>query len=179
VRTAILGGAFDPPHLGHVALAEGALSALGADRLLVLVIESPGHRRTELDAETRVELARLAFANLGDTEVRLDDHAYTVDFLRDERPVDAVFVIGADQWAAFDTWKEPEEIRRLIPVAVAARPGEPAPEGDVELFEIAEHPISSTQIRERIAHGEPIDDLVPSSVAREIERRGLYGEGPG
>jgi nicotinate-nucleotide adenylyltransferase len=175
---AILGGAFDPPHLGHVALAEGALSALGADRLLVLVIESPGHRKTELDAEIRVELARLAFANLAD-EVRLDDHAYTVDFLRDERPVNAVFVIGSDQWAAFDTWKEPAEIRRLIPLAVAARPGEPAPEGDVEVFEIAEHPISSTQIRERIARGEPIDDLVPSLVAREIERRGLYGGGPG
>jgi nicotinate-nucleotide adenylyltransferase len=178
VRMAILGGAFDPPHLGHVALAEGALSALGADRLLVLVIESPGHRKTELDAEIRVELARLAFANLAD-EVRLDDHAYTVDFLRDERPVNAVFVIGSDQWAAFDTWKEPAEIRRLIPLAVAARPGEPAPEGDVEVFEIAEHPISSTQIRERIARGEPIDDLVPSLVAREIERRGLYGGGPG
>ena len=178
MRMAILGGAFDPPHLGHVALAEGALSALGADRLLVLVIESPGHRKTELDAEIRVELARLAFANLAD-EVRLDDHAYTVDFLRDERPVNAVFVIGSDQWAAFDTWKEPAEIRRLIPLAVAARPGEPAPEGDVEVFEIAEHPISSTQIRERIARGEPIDDLVPSLVAREIERRGLYGGGPG
>ena len=179
MRTAILGGAFDPPHLGHVALAEGALRGLGADRLLVLVVERPGHKPTVLDAETRLELARLAFANLANTEVRLDDHAYTVDFLRDERPENAVFVIGADEWAAFDTWKDPQEVRKLIPMAVAARPGERAPEGDVEVFEIEEHPISSAEIRARIAHGKPVDDLMPPPVAREIERRGLYGGGPG
>ena len=179
MRTAILGGAFDPPHLGHVSLAEGALKSLGADRLLVLVVASPGHKETDLDAETRLELARLAFAELPNTEVRLDHHAYTVDFLRDERPENAVFVIGADEWAAFDTWKEPEEIRRLIPLAVAARPGQRPPEGDVEVFEIEEHPISSTDIRERVERGEPIDDLVPPPVARAFERLGLYGGGPG
>jgi nicotinate-nucleotide adenylyltransferase len=174
VRTAILGGAFDPPHLGHVALAEGALRELGADRLLVLVVATPGHKETELDAETRLELARLAFADLPNTEVRLDHHSYTVDFLRDERPEDAVFVIGADEWAAFGTWREPDEIRRLIPLAVAARPGEPSPEG-VEVFGIEQRPISSSDLREWLARGEPVDGLVPTAVAREIERRGLYG----
>lgn len=174
MRTAILGGAFDPPHLGHVALAEGALGALGADRLLVLVAANPGHKRAELDAETRLSLARLAFARLPNTDVRLDEHAYTVDYLRDERPEDAVFVIGADQWATFATWCEPEEIKRLIPIAVAARPGEHQPRGEVEVFEIAQHPISSSDVRKRVARGEPIGDLVPAAVAREIERRGLY-----
>ncbi|MGH3115870.1 MAG: nicotinate-nicotinamide nucleotide adenylyltransferase [Gaiellales bacterium] len=174
MKTAILGGAFDPPHLGHVALAEGALGRLGADRLLVLVVAHPGHKRTELAPETRLELARLAFGNLPNTEIRLDEHAYTIDFLRNERPDDAVFVIGADEWAAFDTWREPEEIRRLIPLAVAARPGEREPEGGVEAFEIDQRPISSSDIRERIARDEPIDDLVPPAVAREIEQRGLY-----
>jgi nicotinate-nucleotide adenylyltransferase len=179
LRTAILGGAFDPPHLGHVALAEGALGRLGADRLVVLVVASPGHKETELDAETRLELARLAFGQLPNTEVRLDDHAYTVDFLRDERPRDAVFVIGADQWEGFATWLEPEEIKRLIPLAVAARPGKPKPEGDVEVFEIEQLPISSKEVRERIVGGEPIEGLVPAAVAREIERRGLYARGGG
>lgn len=179
MRTAILGGAFDPPHLGHVALAEGALRRLDVDRLLVLVIASPGHKATELDAATRLELARLAFADLPNTEVRLDHHSYTVDFLRDERPEDAVFVIGADEWAAFDTWREPDEIRRLIPLAVAARPGEPRPEGGVEVFEIDQRPISSSDLRERLARGEAVDGLVPAAVAREIERRGLYGRGRG
>jgi nicotinate-nucleotide adenylyltransferase len=179
VRTAILGGAFDPPHLGHVALAEGALEQLPADRLLVLVVASPGHKETELDAETRLELARLAFADLPNTEVRLDDHSYTVDLLRDEQPNDAVFVIGADEWAAFDTWREPDEIRRLIPLAVAARPGEARPEGGVEVFEIDQWPISSSDVRERLARGESVDGLVPNTVAREIERRGLYRRGGG
>lgn len=179
MRTAILGGAFDPPHLGHVALAEGALERLGADRLLVLVVAEPGHRETELDPETRLELARLAFAGLPNTEVRLDHHSYTVDFLRDERPSDAVFVIGADEWAAFDTWHEPAEIRRLVPLAVAARPGEQVPAGGVEVFEIEQRPISSSDVRERLLRGEPVDGLVPTAVAREIERRGLYAGRPG
>jgi nicotinate-nucleotide adenylyltransferase len=179
VRTAILGGAFDPPHLGHVALAEGALGALGADRLLILVVANPGHKRAELDAETRLSLARLAFAGLPNTEVRLDDHAYTVDYLRDVRPEDAVLVIGADQWAMFDTWREPDEIKRLIPIAVAARPGEAQPEGEVEVFQIDQLPISSSDVRGRVARGESIEDLVPAAVAREIERRGLYDLQPG
>jgi nicotinate-nucleotide adenylyltransferase len=179
VRTAILGGAFDPPHLGHVALAEGALGALGADRLLVLVVANPGHKRAELDAETRLSLARLAFAGLPNTEVRLDDHAYTVDYLRDERPGDAVLVIGADQWAKFDTWRESDEVKRLIPIAVAARPGEAQPKGEVEVFQVDQVPISSSDVRRQVARGESIEDLVPSAVAREIARRGLYDLQPG
>jgi nicotinate-nucleotide adenylyltransferase len=174
VRTAVLGGVFDPPHLGHVALAEGALNELGADRLLVLVVANPGHKPTELDPQTRLELTRLAFDHLPRTEIRLDDHAYTVDLLRDERFEDAVLVIGADEWAAFDTWKEPAEILRLIPVAVARRPGQPEPEGDVEVFRIDQRDISSREIRERIDAGDRIDGLVPATVAREIDRRGLY-----
>ena len=175
MTTAIVGGVFDPPHLGHVALAEGALRGLGADRLLVLVVASPGHKETELDAATRLDLARRAFGDLPNTEVRLDEHAYTVDFLRDERPEDAVFVIGADEWDAFATWREPEEIRRLVPLAVATRPGEPEPQGGVEVFEIDQRPISSSEVRKRLARGEPVDDLVPAAVARAIERQGLYG----
>jgi nicotinate-nucleotide adenylyltransferase len=172
-----MGGAFDPPHNGHLALAEGALRELGVDGLLVLVSERPGHKPTVAEAAARLELARSAFESLADTEVRLDRHPYTVDFLRDERPEDAVLVVGADQWAAFDTWKEPEEVLRLIPVAVAARPGRPVPEGEVKVFEIEQHPVSSSEIRRRVAAGEPIGDLVPAAVAREIERRGLYSEG--
>jgi nicotinate-nucleotide adenylyltransferase len=155
------------------------LDVLGAERLLVLVGEAPGHKPTVADPETRLELARLAFGHLPRAEVRLDDHPYTVDLLRDERFDDAVFVIGADQWAAFDTWKEPKEILRLIPVAVATRPGQPAPSGDVRVFEIPQLPIASSDVRARIARGEPVDDLVPPAVAREIERRGLYGRTPG
>jgi nicotinate-nucleotide adenylyltransferase len=141
------------------------------------VTENPGHKPTVLDASTRLQLARLAFDDLPGTEVRLDDHPYTVDLLRDRRFQDAVLVVGADQWAQFDTWKEPDEILRRIPVAVAARPGQPVPRDDVRVFEIEQHPIASSDVRVRIARGESIADLVPEPVASEIERRGLYRKG--
>jgi nicotinate-nucleotide adenylyltransferase len=172
VTVAILGGVFDPPHLGHVALAEGARDQLDAERLLVLVVERPGHKGAVADAESRLRLAELALGRFG--EVRLDDHAYTVDFLRDERLEEAVFVLGSDEWAAFSTWKEPDEVRRLARIAVGARPDHPPPEGDVEILRIDQRPISSREIRARVAAGEPIDGLVPAEVAREIERLGLY-----
>ena len=148
---------------------------LGADRLLVLVSERPGHKPTVADAATRLELARLAFQDLRGADVRLDPHPFTVDFLREEQPRDAVLVIGADQWAAFDTWREPDEVRRLIPIAVAARPGEARPQEAATTFEIEQRPISSSEIRAKVAAGEAIDTLVPAAVARAIERRGLYG----
>jgi len=148
---------------------------LSADRLLVLVSERPGHKPTVADAATRLELARLAFDDLPAADVRLDPHPFTVDFLRAEQPREAVLVIGADQWAAFDTWREPEEVRRLIPIAVAARPGEARPEAGVRTFEIEQRPISSSEIRAKVAAGEAIDGLVPAAVTRAIERRGLYG----
>jgi nicotinate-nucleotide adenylyltransferase len=141
------------------------------------VTANPGHKPTVLDPETRLELARLAFEDLAGADVRLDPYPFTVDLLRDEKFKDAVLVVGADQWAVFDTWKEPQEVLRLIPVAVATRPGQPVPEGDVQSFEIEQHPVSSSEVRDRIGAGAPIDGLVPAAVAREIERRGLYGRG--
>lgn len=171
---AVLGGVFDPPHLGHVALAEGARDQLGADGLLVLVAERPGHKGVVADAATRLRLAELALGRFG--EVRLDDHAYTVDFLREEGLDRPYFVLGGDEWESFERWKEPDEVRRLARIAVGARPGHPPPEGDVEVIRIDQHPISSREIRARVAAGRPIDDLVPAEVAREIERIGLYRE---
>jgi nicotinate-nucleotide adenylyltransferase len=175
VTVAILGGVFDPPHLGHVALAEGARDQLGADRLLVLVAERPGHKGVVADPATRLRLAQLALGRFG--EVRLDDHPYTVDLLRDERFDDPVFVLGADEWSTFASWKDPDEVRRLTRIAVAGRPGHPPPQGDVEILRIDQHPISSREIRARLAEGRPIDDLVPVEVAREIEQLGVYGAG--
>ncbi|HZB86039.1 MAG TPA: nicotinate (nicotinamide) nucleotide adenylyltransferase [Gaiellaceae bacterium] len=185
--TGLLGGAFDPPHSGHLALAQRALEHFGLERLLVLVVAAPGHKRVETDVEDRLELTRLAFADLPRAEVVRDDHAYTVDFLREERPAsdDTVFLVGADEFADFRTWREPEEVLRLVRVAVATRPGYPRELLDpilgaldhadgVEHFDIPPTPVSSSEIRARVRDGESIEGLVPESVAREIARRGLY-----
>jgi nicotinate-nucleotide adenylyltransferase len=172
----ILGGTFDPPHNGHVALAKAARSQLPIDRLLVLVAERPGHREVVADAEIRLKLARAAFP---DAEVDLDPHRFTVDAVRDGRFGDAVFIVGADQAAAFDHWKEPEEVLRHVKLGVGTRSGYPEPQLDrfgdrVVSFPLASPSISSSEVRARVARGEPIDDLVPPAVAKTIEELALY-----
>jgi nicotinate-nucleotide adenylyltransferase len=177
VTTGILGGTFDPPQLGHVALARAALEQLPIDRLLVLVAAAPGHRTVVAPAEERLQLARLAF-DFAD-EVVLDEHAFTVDAVRDGRFGDAIFVVGADEGAAFPGWKEPEEVLRHVRLAVGTRSGYPPPDleryGDrVLAFELASPPVSSSEVRERVVRGEPLDGLVPPAVARELEEQRLY-----
>lgn len=170
----LLGGAFDPPHVGHVALANAAVEQLGLDRLVVVVVADPGHRDVHAPAETRLELARLAFPG---REVELDRHARTVDMLRDGPWQDPVFLIGADEYLDFSSWKEPDAVLELARLGVATRPGFDLPPPASErilVFEIAPVPVSSSQIRGRVALGESIDGLVPPAVAAEIAGRGLY-----
>lgn len=176
--TGILGGTFDPPQIGHVALARAAREELPIDRLVVLVAAAPGHRKVVADAETRLRLARLAFEGLAD-QVVLDDNAFTVDAVRGGRFGDAVFVVGADEGAAFPTWKDPEEVLRWVRLAVGTRSGFPPPDlerfGDRVLsFQLPSPPVSSSEVRERVARGAPIDGLVPSAVAAAIGESGLY-----
>ena len=178
----LLGGTFNPPHNGHVELARAAEDELGLDELLVLVAERPGHKRVELDAPTRLRLARAAFPG---RRVEQDEHQRTVDMLRDRGFDDAVFLIGADEFCDFLDWKDPNGVLDLAPVAVATRPGYPRERLDrvlerldhperVRFFEIEPFPIASREVRDRVAKGEPIDDLVPPAVAAEIAKLGLY-----
>jgi nicotinate-nucleotide adenylyltransferase len=182
VEVGLFGGAFDPPHLGHVAVARAARKELGIPRLVVLVSEHPGHKVVHEPAETRLELARAAFP---DDEVRLDPHARTIDLLRAERFDDPVFVIGADQFADFLSWQEPNAVLDLTRLAVATRPGFPLERlesvlGELEhpdrvvFFDIEPNPAASRDVRALAAAGEPLDGLVPPEVARLIQERGLY-----
>jgi nicotinate-nucleotide adenylyltransferase len=177
VTTGILGGTFDPPQNGHLALARAALEQLPIDRLVVLVAADPGHREVVADAATRVKLAEAAFSGLG--EVVLDPNAFTADAVRDGRFDDALFIVGADEGAAFPRWKEPEEVLRHVKLAVGTRSGYPPPDleryGDrVVAFELSSPPVSSSEVRDRVARGEPIGDLVPEAVERAISELGLY-----
>jgi nicotinate-nucleotide adenylyltransferase len=182
VEVGLFGGAFDPPHLGHVAVARAARQELGIPRLVVLVAASPGHKKVHVPAETRLELARAAFP---DDEVRLDPYPRTIDLLRGERFDDPVFVIGADQFADFLSWQEPNAVLELTRLAVATRPGFPQERlesvlGKLEhpdrvlFFEIEPNPAASRDVRSLAEAGESLDGLVPPEVARLIRERGLY-----
>jgi nicotinate-nucleotide adenylyltransferase len=180
----LFGGAFDPPHNGHVALLRRARDVLGLERATVVVAAAPDHKDVATPAEIRLELARAAFP--GD-EVVLDEHGRTVDMLRDHPEwEDAVFLIGADEFASFLGWKEPEEVLRLVRLGVATRPGFPQDLLDpvlsrlehpdrVGFFELEPHPIASSELRGRLDRGEDVSALVPPAVWDVISRSGLYG----
>ena len=148
---------------------------LGADVLLVLVAERPGHKGVVADAETRRHLAELALGRFG--EVRLDDHRYTVDFLREAGLDHPYFVLGGDEWESFASWREPDEVRRLARIAVGSRPGFEPPEGDVHVLRIEQRPVSSSEVGP--GRGRRVDRRArPTRGRREIERLGLYRGSP-
>jgi nicotinate-nucleotide adenylyltransferase len=179
----LYGGAFDPPHLGHVAVADAARNHFVVPRLVVLVAAAPAHRHVHASAELRLELARAAFPL---DDVRLDPHPRTVDLLRAERFADPVFVVGADQFCDFLAWKEPEQVLELARLAVATRPGSPRerlegvlrrlvhPER-VLFFEIEPNPSASRDVRAAVAARRPLTGLVPAAVAALIRENHLYG----
>ncbi len=182
----LLGGVFDPPHIGHVALARAAVSQLALDELLVLVVADPGHKSATTPVGARLQLARLAFEDIPDVTVEVDRHARTVDSLEERRPPrDAVFILGADELASLEGWKAPERVLELVRLAVAMRPGvshddveavrERLAAGDrIVAFELEPVAISSSEIRARVRRGENIADLVPEKVADVIAGLGLY-----
>jgi nicotinate-nucleotide adenylyltransferase len=181
--TGLFGGAFDPPHVGHVALATAAKEHFGLSQLTILVAEHPGHKETHLPAELRLELARAAFP--GD-DVRLDPYPRTIDLLRGESFDDPLFIVGADQFSGFLSWKEPDAVLERARLAVAARPGYPRERLDAVLeqldqpervvfFDIEPNPAASRDIRDLVATGAPVTGLVPDAVEKLILERGLYG----
>jgi nicotinate-nucleotide adenylyltransferase len=181
----LLGGAFDPPHAGHVALAQGGVVHFGLERLLIRVVERPGHKDVDTPAEVRLELARLAFAGIDGAEVALDPYPRTVDSLEALALQDPVFLVGADEFVEFLDWKRPDRVLELARLGVGTRPGISRERVDavrarlarpdrVELFEIEPHDISSSGLRELAARGEPLVELVPAAVAHRIGQLGLY-----
>jgi nicotinate-nucleotide adenylyltransferase len=181
--TGLFGGAFDPPHVGHVGLATSAKQHFGLPQLIILVAEHPGHKQMHLPAETRLELARAAFPH---DDVRLDPYSRTIELLRGEAFENPLFIVGADQFSDFHSWKEPDAVLERARLAVATRPGYPRERLDAVLedldqpervvfFDIEPNPAASRDIRALAATGAPLTGLVPEAVEQLIRERGLYG----
>ncbi|NJD65150.1 MAG: nicotinate (nicotinamide) nucleotide adenylyltransferase [Chloroflexi bacterium] len=197
-RIAVLGGTFDPPHVGHLVLGECVRWQFGCGRVLFVPAGDP-YRKTGTDtAENRragvasprkatrgvgrLEMVRLAIGGnshfvADGREVARAGPSYTVDTLREllaEGHEEIVLVLGSDALADLPNWREPEEIRRLARIVVAEKePG--AGTGGFEGVEMPLLRISSTVVRARVAAGQPIRYLVPEAVREYIEREGLYG----
>jgi nicotinate-nucleotide adenylyltransferase len=171
----ILGGRFDPPHLGHVALARSAVEHFDIDDLHVTVVADAAHKASDASAGDRLAMAALAFGEL-DATVELEEHRYTVDALEAGGYDDPIFLIGADELVDFPTWKRPERVLELARLGVATRPGyAPATASPrIQIFELEPYPVSSSEIRRRARAGEPLDGLVAPAVAQYIAEHGLF-----
>ena len=180
----LFGGAFDPPHNGHVALLGAARETFGLDEVIVVVAAAPGHKAVALPAETRLALARAAFP--GET-ILLDEHPRTIDTMRAHPEWrDVLFLVGADEFADFLEWKEPDELLRRVRLGVATRPGYPRERLDAVLgaldrpervvfFDLAPQEVASRELRSALDRGEDVHAEVPPAVWALIEREGLYG----
>ncbi|MEN8144758.1 MAG: nicotinate (nicotinamide) nucleotide adenylyltransferase [Gemmatimonadota bacterium] len=180
-RLATLGGAFDPPHIGHLVVAQEVVDLLDLDTLLVIPAARPPHRAVTLSAEDRLGLVRGAFAGherieVSDVELRRQGPSFTVDTLRWVRdtyePTALTCVIGSDQYAVFETWHEPEEILSLARLGVLNRGGGAGPEPDARFpfvpLAVPRIDVSSTEIRRRLDEGRSIRYLVPEAILDDI-----------
>ena len=194
----ILGGTFNPPHIGHLVCAQEAYAQLGLDRVLLLPVHTPPHKAADGDPGVEVRVALCEAAVAGDerfgvsrAEADVPGRSYTVDTLNrlhDAQPGDQLtFIVGGDMAASLPQWREPRAILELCTIGAAARDGVgrdevlerldrelPGASDRIRFFDMPRIDISSTLIRRRVAAGEPVRYLVPDAVAASIEREGLY-----
>lgn len=193
-RLGILGGTFDPIHIGHLVMASYAIDALNLDHVWFMPAQTPPHKHHEItDVEHRAEMCRLA-VNLdsrfefSDLDLRGDTPSYTSELLAEVSEIlpetELVFLVGADSLTSFATWNEPETILRHASLGVAERPGTtidnrvrnsvPGLAERIHEFDSPLIELSSSEIRERRSQGRSITYLVPEVVEDYIVERGLY-----
>ncbi len=197
-RVGLLGGTFNPPHVGHLVCATQALGQLDLDRVLLVPVHEPPHKGMEIEPGVahRVELCRLAVEGEERLGVSLADadvpgRSFTVDTLRrlhERSPGDQLtFIVGGDMALSLPTWREPEAILELAEVAVAEREGIRRIDlidrlaglraDRISFFDMPRIDVSSSLVRRYIAAGRPIRHLVPDAVERYIADAGLYRAG--
>ena len=198
----ILGGTFNPPHIGHLVCAQEARSQLGLERVVLMPVHTPPHKAALDDPGPEARLALCQAAVAGDDELEVSaleiergGPSYTVDTLRalhgSREGDDLTFIVGGDMASSLPSWREPGAVLELARVAVAEREEHRRHEiaervGELRgaderivFFTMPRLDISSSDIRRRIAEGRPIRWLMPAEVCDEIERRGLYGAATG
>jgi nicotinate-nucleotide adenylyltransferase len=197
VRVGILGGTFNPPHLGHLVCAQAAIDGLGLDRVLLVPVHTPPHKAADGDpgVEHRVAMCLAAASDdprleVSRIEADVPGRSYTVDTLsrlHEQRPEDQLtFIVGGDMATSLPDWREPEAILSLADIGVAGRDdldeetirrrlaGLAGAADRVRFFDMPRIDISSTLIRRRVAAGLGVRYLVPDAVADYIARHGLY-----
>jgi nicotinate-nucleotide adenylyltransferase len=192
----VLGGAFNPPHVGHLLLARTAASALGLNRVMLVPTGRAPHKTIEDDpgGEVRLRLTEQAAegeegVDASGIEVEREGPSYTyltLEQLHEEDPNrELFFLMGADVAAGLPSWKRPERVVELARLGIAGRPGVDGGEVEAalrevgaadraEMIDMPECKVSSSMVRERAAAGESLEGLVPEAVAAMIEREGLY-----
>jgi nicotinate-nucleotide adenylyltransferase len=192
----VLGSAFNPPHLGHLALAQEAAWQLDLAEVVLVPTGQAPHKRIADDpgGETRMEMTRLAAADddrfsVSALEVERDGPSYTyetLEVLAQERgDRELVFVMGADAAVGLESWRDPGRVVELAGLAVARRAGVSDAdvaaamrslgcEGRATMLEMPQFGVSSSAVRERAKQGRPLRYLVPDPVAGLIEERGIY-----
>ncbi len=189
-RIGLFGGTFDPVHTAHLEVAAAVRTALGLDRMLLMVANQPwqkGDGRLLTPAEDRfamVEAASRGWPGLEPCRMEIDrgGPTYTIDTVRqlgrDLPGSELVLVVGSDVVAGLTTWKDEPALRGLVTLAVVGRPGAPPvplpPGWQAVNVPVGPFDVSSTNLRERLESGLPVDGLVPDAVIRCIEERGLY-----
>jgi nicotinate-nucleotide adenylyltransferase len=197
--TGVLGSAFNPPHLGHLALAQEALWQLGLEQVLLVPTGEAPHKRIAEDPgrELRLAMTRLAASDdarftASTVEVEREGPSYTYETLEElaEQTGDSelVFVMGADAAVGLESWRNPKRVVELARLAIARRAGiadaevaamlrSLGAEDRATMLEMPQFGVSSSAVRERAAAGRPLRYLVPEPVARFIEEKEIYSRG--
>ncbi len=192
----VLGSAFNPPHFGHLALAQEALWQLGLDEVIFVPTGHAPHKRIAGDpgSEARMEMTHLAADHddrfsVSSLEVDREGPSYTYETLEvlaeEWADTELVFVMGADAAVGLESWRRPERVVELASLAVARRAGVPDAEvtatmrslgceEQVTMLEMPQFGVSSSSVRERAHQGRPLRYLVPDAIAQLIEERGIY-----
>lgn len=187
IRTALFGGTFNPLHNGHLAIAQSVLEQGLADEVWILITPCNPWKKDQalLDDRLRYDMVSQAVKEMdgvraSDYEFKLDKPSYTANTLRrisaDYPDREFILTIGADNWVKFHNWREADFILKNYPIIVYPRQGYPIENvsGNVTLLDCPLMDISSTQIRQMVQDGTPINELVPASVARTILEKKLY-----